>query len=266
MHMSGVKKYLIAVVAGIVLTIGLLTPAHASVSAQVSNSQIVVTISGKQPKKATLVLAGKSYKLKRSGTTWHTKTLPASVLASANGARAKIKAKIKGKTRTQKTTITTSGGGGDGSNGGNGGLFAAPGVDRSGQEALDAVLPYLGNSRMTDCGPGWPACAVEYRYAFASDGTIAYCRLQSVSGSDVKSYYDLVQFIGANQYADGSWGVSAKIQYRDGSNNPATMTVQVAADGNGRVLYWSPGADPNVDAPQVTDGLHWYRGYKDCDT
>lgn len=260
--MSGLRKYVLVIFAGLVMSLGLVAPADASVSAKVSNGQVIVTISGKQPKKATLNVAGKKLKLKRSGSAWHTKTLSAADLAKVSGAKGKVTYKLRGKSRTQKTTITASGGGG----GGGGGLFPAPGVERSGQEALDAIMPYLKDFRMTDCAQGWPACAVEYRYAFASDGTVAYCRLQNVSGGDIKSYYDVVRIIGAEQHADGSWGASALIQYRGFDYyNPATLTVQVSASGAGRVLYWSPGADPNVDAPEVTDGLHWYRGYRNCD-
>lgn len=268
----------------------LVTPAQAALGGQavVNVNRVVVTITGAKPTKATLVVGGTAYRLARSGTTWRTKPLKASVLAKVTGKKAKVKVTVKGTKRVLRTTIKaqetapppqapgtpqtpgapgTPGTPGTGTPGtGTSPLFAAPGVDREGQEAWDAIKGYFANSTMTNCPQGWPACAVEWRYGFFENGTIASCRLQSVSGGDITSYYDFVQVTGVSQYADGSWGVSFLGQYRAFSEyNPSSFAVIVGANGVGEVRYWSPGVDPATQAPsdRHTD-LLWMRGAKDC--
>ena len=84
-------------------------------------------------------------------------------------------------------------------------LFAPPGRDLTGQEALDSIKGYIANSRFTDCAAGWPTCAVEQRYLFCPNGLdAAYLRLTSSSGSDIISYGQ-IQPLGADQKADGSF-------------------------------------------------------------
>lgn len=257
--MGATRRYLLTILAGLALTFGLVAPAQATVSAQVTNGQISVTISGKQPKKATLVLAGKSYKLKRAGKTWHTKTLPASVLGSAPGADVKVKYKIKGKARTQKTTIPA---GNDGGNNGSAPLFAAPGVDRIGLDAWNAISGYLLNSTFTDCVQGWPNCAVEYRYGHFPNYTMASCRLTSTSGSDIINGLKPFTVIGAEQKADGSWGVSYEEDYGDGQQR--FYSWYVGTDGRVFGRYWFA-SNPNVDPPtEEITGLVWVRGARDC--
>lgn len=255
----------LAVLAGIALTLGLLSPAHAAVSAQVSGTRIAVTISGKQPKKAALILDGKRYPLKRSGKTWRTKPLSPETLNAAGGKRVRVKQQFRGKKKTAKTTIPANPGEGGGGGGGGGGgtvLFPAPGVDREGSEAWEAVKGYFADSTMTDCPAGWPNCAVEYRFSVANDSTHWFCRLTNSAGSDIRSVGRVLSILGAAQKADGSWGVSFQL---DSYGNTTTYTHFVNANGIGYVQYWGPGIDPNVNPPsEEYPNLTWIRGAKDC--
>jgi hypothetical protein len=260
------RKIMLGVLA---LTLGLLSaPASAGTltaqpTAVTEGSRVVVTVKGKKPTKATLIVGGTRYPLKRKGKVWRTKPLSSEALAAMAGAKAKLKVKVKGKNKTLKTSIqgtsttpppTTPGGGTQP-------LFVAPGVDRVGNEAWDAVKGYFANSTLTDCPAGWPNCPVEQRFGFFDSGTTWYCRLTNNAGSDIRSQATITGIVGAEQKADGSWAVS----YQDeayGYNH--FYTVRVAANGAGTVQYWASGADPNGPPSEVYSGLQWMRGAKDC--
>jgi len=264
-----VHKIILSALAAVALTLGLLsTPAGAaSLTAQptavTQGARVVVTIKGKKPTKATLVVAGTRYPLKRKGKVWRTKSLSAQTLAAMSGAKAKLKVRIKGKNKTLNTTVQgtsvpptpappapT-----------NQPLFVAPGVDRVGNEAWEAVKGYFANSTLTDCPAGWPNCPVEQRFGFFENGTTWYCRLTNSAGSDIRSQASIVGIVGAEQKADGAWAVS----YQDEAYGYYHYyTVRVAANGSGTVQYWASGVDPNGPPSEVYSGLQWMRGAKDC--
>lgn len=269
------KRIIISCLAAIALTLGLVSaPATAATltakpTAVTTGDRVVVKIPGKRPTKAALIAAGSRYPLRRKGKVWRTQPLSAQALAALSGAQAKIKAKVGGKNKTFKATVAgttnpspTPGPGPNPAPGpGTQPLFTAPGVDRAGDAAWEAVKGYFLNSTLTDCPAGWPNCAVEQRYGFFESGTTWYCRLTPVSDSDIRSQATIVQLVGAEQKADGAWGVS----YQDeASGYNHFYTVRVAANGSGVVQYWASGVDPNGPPSEVYTGLQWQRGAKDC--
>lgn len=141
-------------------------------------------------------------------------------------------------------------------------LFAAPGADRTGNEAYEAIKGYLADSRFTDCVSGWPNCAVEQRYGHFADGTQWYCRLTSSSGSDIRSVGGIQQISGAEQKADGSWGVEYHLL---SYGNTVFYSWRVSATGAVTGLYWGPGQSPQTGPAQEAIGpLQWVRGARDC--
>lgn len=229
-------------------------------------TRIVVKFTGKRPGKASVKVGGKRYALKRSGKVWRTKPLSADVIAGAAGRKAKVRARIGGKTRNFKVTIA-------GSTNPNPNpqppgpapaqtLFAVPGVDRTGNDAYEAVKGYFANSMLTDCPAGWGVgCSVEERYSVFADGTHWYCRLTPTAGSDIRSVGTITRIVGAEQKADGAWAVSFEM---DSYGNTVYYTVRVDASGAGAIQHWGPGVSPNGAPSEVKTGLTWIRGAKDC--
>ena len=170
-----------------------------------------------------------------------------------------------------KSVTVTAGGGGNGggdSGGGTGGggsgpLFTPPGRDLTGNEAAQAIVPYLSNSTFTDCVPGWPNCAVENRYGHFASGEMFYCRLTNTSGSDIVNAGHPFQIVGADMKADGSWGVTLRVvSYGDAITY---YTWQVSTTGVAYANYWGPGLTPGVDSPSQSIGpLQWVRGARNC--
>lgn len=260
---------MLGVLACVALTLGLVSAPSgaASLTAQptavTEGGRVVITIKGKKPSKATLIVAGTRYPLKRKGKVWRTKPLSAEALAGMSGAKAKIKVKVEGKNKTLKTSVqgTSTTPTPVPPGGGTQPLFTAPGVDRVGSEAWEAVKGYFADSTLTDCPAGWPNCPVEQRYGFFESGTTWYCRLGNTSGPDIRSQATVVAIVGAEQKADGAWAVS----YQDEAYGYYHYyTVRVAANGAGTVQYWASGADPNGPPSEVYTGLIWMRGAKDC--
>jgi hypothetical protein len=264
--MKSVLRLGISLLLGCLLPLSLLvSPASAaSPKAAVNGDRVVVKFTGKRPSKVTMKVAGSKYRLKRSGKVWRTKTLSAAQLTAITGATAKIIARIKGKTRTfsatvngtTPTTLPTTPGPGPAQP-----LFVAPGVDRTGSEAWEAVKGYFADSTLTDCTAGWPNCAVEERYAVFADGTHWYCRLTPTSGSDIRAVGSIAQIVGAEQKADGAWGVSFAL---NSYGNTTYYTHRVAANGSATLQYWGPGVDVSGPPSEVKTGLNWLRGAKDC--
>ncbi|MCU0298637.1 MAG: hypothetical protein MUF33_08985 [Candidatus Nanopelagicales bacterium] len=142
-------------------------------------------------------------------------------------------------------------------------LFAAPGADRSGQVAYDAIKGYFADSTLSDCADprGWPYCQVEQRYGFFESGTQWYCRLTPNSGSDIKSVANITQLLYAEQKADGAW----RVDYSANSyGNTVYYSVNVAANGSAVVNYWASGANTSGPPSEQYAGLMWQRGAKDC--
>lgn len=106
---------MLGVLAAVALTLGLVgAPAGAaSLTAQptavTEGGRVVITIKGKKPTKATLIVGGTRYQLKRKGKVWRTKPLSAEALAGMSGAKAKVKVRVKGKNKTLKTSIQGTG-------------------------------------------------------------------------------------------------------------------------------------------------------------
>jgi hypothetical protein len=141
--------------------------------------------------------------------------------------------------------------------------FSPPGHDLTGVDAANAILPFLANSTFTDCPTGWPTCSVENRYGHFADGTMYYCRLTPTSGSDIINAGHPFQIIGADQKADGSWGVTLKVVSYGDALTYYTWSVTAAGDASG--LYWGPGLNPQTDAPSEQIGqLRWVRGARNC--
>ncbi len=265
------RRVILVGVAGLVLLLSsLVGTAAAATGASITNDgvRVEVTFTGKAPTKARLVVAGASYALTRKGKTWRTKPLSAAQLSALAGQRAALKIRIGTKKRTVRASVpaaaptnpsptnTTP------TNPTPTPLFTAPGVDSSGPAAFAAIKDYLANSTLTDCPAGWPNCPVEQRFGFFADNTTWYCRLTNTSDSDIRSTATIIETIGAEQKADGSWAVS----YKDlGYGYTHHYTVRVAADGSATVQYWASGVDPYSSAPsEVYTGLQWQRGAKDC--
>ena len=130
---------MLGVLAAVALTLGLVgAPAGAaSLTAQptavTEGGRVVITIKGKKPTKATLIVGGTRYQLKRKGKVWRTKPLSAEALAGMSGAKAKVKVRVKGKNKTLKTSIQGTGTNPTTPGGGTQPPFAAPGVDREGE-------------------------------------------------------------------------------------------------------------------------------------
>lgn len=264
--MRAISRLLMSAMCAVAVTIGLLSaPASAGKpTVGIDDGRVSVTIPGKTPSKAKLVVAGSKYRLSRaSGKVWRTKPLSADALAAIAGRNAKLKLRV-GK-NNKKKTLTTSvpslaptpppppptppp-------------LFVAPGVDRTGNEAWEAVKGYFANSTVTNCPAGWPNCAVEERYGYFENGTHWYCRLTPNSGSDIRSVGSIQQIVGAEQKADGAWGVSFAL---DSYGDTVYYSVRVAADGSANVQYWGPGADTNGPPTSSNTGMVWMRGAKDC--
>lgn len=146
-------------------------------------------------------------------------------------------------------------------------LFAPPGRDLTGQEALNSIKGYIANSRFTDCVAGWPNCSVEQRYSFCPNGVgAAYRRLTPTSGADINSFYSIVEVIGAEQKADGSFGFQVKVQLGT-SDSYYVYLWRVSTAGVATGTYWAQGRDPrNGDAPDEQLGpLQYARGVGDGD-
>lgn len=166
-------------------------------------------------------------------------------------------------------TVTAGGGGGSGGGGSGGGstgpLFTPPGRDLSGNEAAQAILPYLGNSTFTDCVPGWPNCAVESRYGYFTSGESYYCRLTNTSGSDIINAGHPFQIIGAEMKADGSWMVDLQITSYGGALT--YYEWRVATNGVANGAYWGPNHSiydyPNSPTDYIGP-LQWVRGARNC--
>lgn len=261
------RKAILAVLLAVGLAASLFSPVHAAgtrASIISDGLRVDVTFTGKKPSKATLVVGGASYKLKRSGRTWTTKQLTAAQIAALVGQKARVKITVGGKKRTVRGTV---GGGGTTPTTPtpttpppSSARFAAPGVDRSGEDAWKAISGYVLNSTLTDCPAGWPNCPVETRYGFRDNGVPFYCLLTSLPGADVRAEnLNLTQTIGISQYADGSWAVSFR------TANDTTYTVAVSATGMGQVSYWGPGVDPATSSPTSIDtNLVWMQGAQGC--
>ena len=254
---------MLGVLAAVALTLGLVgAPAGAaSLTAQptavTEGGRVVITIQGKKPMKATLIVGGTRYQLKRKGKVWRTKPLSAEALAGMSGAKAKVKVRVKGKNKTLKTSIQGTGTNPTTPGGGTQPPFAAPGVDREGEQAWEAIKGYFLDSTFTNCPAGWPSCFSEERYGHFANFSQAYCRLTSAEGPDIINPPKAIYVSGAEQKADGSWGVSYDLDY--GDNVPRQYLWRVAADGSVEGLYSYNGGP----AEPIT-GLVWMRGAKDC--
>ncbi|MCU0312933.1 MAG: hypothetical protein MUC84_02580 [Solirubrobacteraceae bacterium] len=140
--------------------------------------------------------------------------------------------------------------------------FSPPGRDLTGTEAANALLKFVANSSFTDCVPGWPNCAVEERYGHFADATMFYCRLTSTSGADIINQGRSFQIIGAEQKADGGWGVTLQVASYD--NQAVYYTWSVTTAGVATGLYWGPGKDPRTDQGEGLGPLQWVRGARNC--
>lgn len=270
------RKAIFATLAGVALLMSsLVSPASAATRASVTSdgTRVTVSFTGKKPTKVRMVVAGASYKLTRSGKAWRTKVLTSQQLAALSGQKAKFKITVGGKKRTVGGTVpqlqNTGGGtsqpGGENTPPPDGGttqpLFPAPGVDSTGDPAWNAVKGFFLNSTWTDCPTGWPNCPVEQRYGVFENGTQWYCRLTNTSDADIRSVSTIIKPIGAEQKADGSWGVSYLVNSYE---NLHQYTVRVAANGSTIVQWWGSGADFGGPPTEVYSGLQWMRGAKDC--
>lgn len=138
------------------------------------------------------------------------------------------KVKVCRKVRSQGKGNTGGGNTGGGQGGGPASLFEAPGKVLEGSAAIPFLQRYLNDSTFTTCPAGWPNCGpVEERYSHHSDGAFYYCRLTSVSGSDIL-YNDSYGVTAALVDPDGTW------TFRETVPNGGANSVyewRVATDG-----------------------------------
>jgi hypothetical protein len=243
------------------------SPAQAAVTATVgvSGNRLVVTVKGAKAKAVTLVAAGKSYKLTKSGSQWRTKKL-ATVPAIA-GTTVKVKVRTSGGTKTVSVAIPAPKMPAPAAPApapvpGAQPLFPPPAAATTGDAAFNEIRAYIADSTFTDCPAGWPNCAVEQRYSHYADGTQYYCRLTATSGSDINSVGTIQRISGAEHKADGSWGVE---YYMSSYGNTVFYSWSVSPYGVVTGRYWGPGRDPSMGAPNDEIGpLQYMRGAKDC--
>lgn len=259
------------VAVAVLLTALLAAPAQAAVTAavSVSGSRLVVTVKGTKAKAVTLVVAGKSYKLTKSGSKWRTKALtPVPVIA---GTTVKVKVRPKrGAVKTVSVTIPAPPAPPAPAPGpapaptptGPAPLFPPPAAASTGNQAFEEIKLWLADSTFTDCPAGWPNCAVEQRYSHYADGTQYHCRLTMSSGSDIRANGTVSRISGAEHKADGSWGVE---YYMASYGNTVFYSWSVSPQGVVTGRYWGPGRDPSMGPPDEQIGpLQWMRGAKDC--
>ena len=248
----------------------LVTPAEAAVSAKVSVSggRLVVTVKGVKAKAVTVVAAGKTYKLSKSGTKWRSK--PIAGIAALAGSAVKVKVRSAKGTKTLTVTlpgtppapvapapvapaptapVSTA-------------LFPPPAAATTGDAAFNEIRAWAADSTFTDCPAGWPNCSVEQRYSHFADGTQWYCRLTPTSGSDIRSRGDISKISGAEHNADGSWGFEYSLS---SYGNTVFYSWSVSPMGVVTGRYWGPGRDPSTGPPSENIGpLQYVRGAKDC--
>ncbi|MBJ7472727.1 MAG: hypothetical protein JHD16_15585 [Solirubrobacteraceae bacterium] len=265
-----------------------------------SGSRLVVALSSdaslpasKKPTKLAISAKGKSYKLTKAkgkapaGTlgTWRSAVLKGKSQTAVQGLVGK-KVSVKVTSKSGTTTVKAvaglpapTGGGSPGPGAtpapgaspttpgapaptGPTSLFGAPAAPLEGQAAANAVLPFLVDSRFTDCVAGWPNCFTAQHFGHFANGDMWYCRLTSAQGADIKSYSSNLTVTGANQAVDGSWAISyAVLSYGAVRNYRWDVTAQGVATGQ----YWNsesvaPGQQPN----EIYTGYQWVRGARDC--
>lgn len=258
-------------------------------------SRIVVTLSSasriparRKPKAVRVIATGRTYKLTRRSAsaavvslgTWRSAAYSGEAgtrVRALAGAKVKVRVLAPAGTSTLSATVAPAATGPTAPaltpsqpvqptppSATDGPPFNPPGRDLSGNEAYERIKGYFANSRFTDCVAGWPNCAAyENRYSHFPDGTQYYCRLTPTSGSDIRSTGTIAQITGAEQKADGAWGVEYRLSSYD---NVTFYSWSVGADGTTTGRYWGPGQDPTTGPPteQIT-GMQWLRGALTCD-
>jgi hypothetical protein len=270
-------------------------PAQAGISAKVSvattadSARIVVVLRSSKavprrarPKAVSVVANGQKYRLSRARATaaavrlgtWRSKAFTGAAAETVK-AIAGTAVKVKLRSRAGKRSLSTQVAGGAAPGGdpqppagvappppGPQPLFPPPAAPSTGNQAYEAIKGYFADSRFTDCPAMWPNCAVEQRYSHFPNGDQYYCRLTPTSGSDINSYGQILQISGAEQNADGSWGVE---YYLSSYGNTTFYSWRVAADGTVTGQYWGPGQSPATGpANEQITGLLWVRGALDC--
>src|ERR1700742_1361062 len=184
-------------------------PAQAAVTAtvSVSGSRIVVKVKGAKPKAVTVVAAGKSYKLTKSGSAWRSKKLATPPVLAGTTVKVKVRTASGTKTVSVKMPAPAPPPPAPAPTPGAAPLFPPPAAAATGNAAFEAIKGYLADSSFTDCPAGWPNCSVETRYSHFAGGAHYYCYLTPTSDADVKSYGEIESISGAEHNADGSWGV-----------------------------------------------------------
>ncbi len=91
-----------------------------------------------------------------------------------------------------------------------------------------------------------------------------YCRLTSTPGADITNYPKPMYILGAEQKANGAWGVSYFFDYGDGQT-PHLHLVRAARWIGDRIRYWvQQRTRVSIPPPRRSTGLVWLRGAKDC--
>lgn len=278
-------RFLIVLLTALALPASATAAVKATISVQRSATAatvtVVVTGAAARPASASVTFGKSVITLKRvSGnakrSTWRSSAVTgarrAAIVAGINK-RVAVKVTISGRTRTLRATATETVAAAPNDPGtpttpatpntpaAPTSLFGTPATALTGQQALEALQPYLVDARFTDCVAGWPNCAVEERYSAFPNGDHWYCRLTSSSGSDIKSYGSSLTITGAQQATDGSWAISyAILSYGNITNYRWDVTPLGAATGQ----YWGPGVSTGGPPSQVIPGLQWVRGARDC--
>jgi hypothetical protein len=251
----------------VLLTALLAAPAHAAVTASVSvsGSRLVVTVKGTKARAVTLVAAGKTYKLTKSGSKWRSRKLATVPVVAGTTVRVRVRPQ-RGKTRTISVQVPapkappapTP----PAAPPGTPVLFPPPAAASTGDAAWNAIRAWAANSTFTDCPAGWPNCAVETRYSHHADGAQYFCRLTPTSGADISAFGEIIRISGAEHKADGSWGFEYYLSsYGNTTFYSWSITPQGVVTGN----YWGPGRDPSSGQPNESLGpLQYVSGAKTC--
>lgn len=116
-------------------------------------------------------------------------------------------------------------------------LFQPPPRDLTGEAAVARVVPYLVNSRLTDCAAGFPACSSERRFDHCAGGG-STGRFQSryfppdVTTPTGNGTYRVVN---ASFSTSGAWTVAYEVTLDSGKKGAYTWSVQ--PDGSAQGAY-----------------------------
>lgn len=132
-------------------------------------------------------------------------------------------------------------------------LFQPPPRDLTGDAAIARVLPYLVNSRFTDCAKGFPACSSERRFDHCAGGgpTGRFQSRYFPADVTVPTGNGAYRVVSASFSTSGAWSVSYEVTLDSGKKGAYSWSVQ--PDGSAQGAY---GFEEQVG---LLRGLRWQR-------